>query len=79
MLRVDCDIYSSTRTIFSVLRPLIVPGTWIVFDGFIGYRGWQDHEYKALNEFLAETGYSIEYVAYGLTYAIARLTDGAPA
>jgi hypothetical protein len=78
VLRVDCDIYSSTKTIFSVLRPLIVPGTWIVFDELIGYRGWQDHEFKAFSEFLADTGFSAEYVSYGLTYTIARLTDGSP-
>jgi hypothetical protein len=73
VLRVDCDIYSSTKTIFSVLRPLIVPGTWIVFDELIGYRGWEEHEYKAFNEFLADTGYTADYIAFGLTYTIARL------
>ena len=73
ILRVDCDIYSSTVTIFEVLRDLIVPGTWIVFDELIGYRGWEHHEHKAFQEFLARTGHTVHYVAHGLTYTIARL------
>lgn len=73
LLRVDCDIYSSTKTIFSVLKPLIRSGTWIVFDELIGYRGWRQHEYKAFMEFLDETKLEAEYVAFGLTYAILYL------
>jgi hypothetical protein len=74
LLRVDCDIYSSTKTIFSVLKPLIQSGTWIVFDELIGYRGWKDHEYKAFMEFIEETNFKYEYIAYGLSYVIVRLT-----
>ncbi len=71
LLRIDCDIYSSTKTIFDELGDLIQPGTWIVFDELIGYRGWEAHEYKAFEEFKArrpELGF--EYVAFGLTYAM---------
>ena len=34
----------------------------------------QTDEYKAFNEFLADTGYTAEYIAFGLTYTIARLS-----
>jgi hypothetical protein len=70
LLRVDCDIYSSTRTIFRVLGPLVRSGTCIVFDELIGYRGFKDHEYKAFSEFQAETGLQFEYISFGLTYAM---------
>jgi hypothetical protein len=70
LLRVDCDIYSSTKTIFDVLGPQVHSGTWIVFDELIGYRGWKDHEYKAFREFQDRTGLEFEYVAFGLTYAM---------
>lgn len=73
LLRIDCDLYSSTKTIFDVLHPLIKSGTWIVFDELIGYRGYRDHELKAFQEFIAKTGFEYEYVAYGLTYAILYL------
>lgn len=75
LMRVDCDIYSSTKTILRELAPLIGPGTWIVFDELIGYRGWQDHEHKAFEEFLAETGHGVDWIAHGLTYVMVRLTE----
>jgi hypothetical protein len=70
LLRIDCDIYSSTKTIFDVLGALVRPGTWIVFDELIGYRGFKDHEYKAFHEFMERTGIGFEYVSFGLTYAL---------
>ena len=75
ILRVDCDIYSSTKTIFDVLEPLIQAGTWIVFDELIGLRGWEQHEYKAFLEFIERTGLKHEYIAYGLSYTIVRLSE----
>lgn len=75
ILRIDCDIYSSTKTIFDVLEPLIRAGTWIVFDELIGLRGWEQHEYKAFLEFIERTSFDYEYIAYGLTYTIVRLTE----
>jgi hypothetical protein len=70
LLRVDCDIYSSTKTIFDVLGDLVHKGTWIVFDELIGYRGWEQHEHKAFREFRKSSGHDFEYVAFGLTYAM---------
>lgn len=70
LLRVDCDIYSSTKTVLSALKPLIVSGTWILFDELFGYRGWEQHEYKALQEFLAETGLHYEYYGFGYTFVL---------
>lgn len=49
-LHIDCDLYSSTKTIFEYLAPHIVSGTIIVFDEFIGYKTWQDDEFKAFIE-----------------------------
>lgn len=73
LMRVDCDIYSSTATIFDELGHLIRPGTWIVFDELIGYRGWQGHEYRAFREFIDRTDFEVEWVAHGLTYVLVRL------
>jgi len=63
-LHVDCDIYSSTRTIFECLGDRIVPGTVIVFDEFFNYPNWQSHEYRALSEFLARSGRRLRYIGY---------------
>lgn len=53
-LNIDCDIYSSTKTIFKYLGNRIVPGTIIRFDELMGYPEWRDHEYKAFMEFLID-------------------------
>jgi hypothetical protein len=74
LLRIDCDIYSSTKAIFDSLGHLVSPGTWLLFDELIGYRGWRDHEYKAFEEFLDSSKLEVEYVAYGLTYVLVRLS-----
>lgn len=62
LLHVDCDLYSSTKTIFKLLAPRIKPGTLIVFDEYFNYPGWREHEHKAFMEFLEETGLKHRYL-----------------
>ena len=61
-LHVDCDLYSSTRTILHYLRGGITTGTVIVFDEYFNYVGWRHHEYKAFQEFIAATGLDYRYL-----------------
>jgi predicted O-methyltransferase YrrM len=51
-MHVDCDLYSSTKTIFDSFGNYIIPGTVIVFDEYYNYPGFEHHEYKAFKEFL---------------------------
>ena len=53
LLHIDCDLYSSTKTIFDQLEARIAPGTVIVFDEYFNYPAWQMHEHRAFREFLA--------------------------
>jgi hypothetical protein len=64
LIHVDCDLYSSTKTIFSLMRDRIVPGTVIVFDEYFNYPGWKQHEFQAFHEFLTETSHSYEYAGF---------------
>jgi predicted O-methyltransferase YrrM len=64
LIHVDCDIYSSTVTIFDALKDRIRPGTVIVFDEYFNYPGWRNHEYKAFQEFLAATGHAYTYLGF---------------
>ena len=58
-LHVDCDLYSSTRTVLDLLNARIVPGTVIVFDEMYpwadpeDYNLWAEGEFRALGEWLA--------------------------
>ena len=70
-LHVDCDLYSSTSTIFELLQDRIVPGTVIVFDEFFNYPGWRNGEYKAFMEFAERCGHGYEYIGYTTNQQVA--------
>jgi len=63
-LHVDCDLYSSTKTIFAHLGSRLVSGSVIVFDEYFNYPGWREHEYKAFQELVASRGLRYRYIAY---------------
>jgi predicted O-methyltransferase YrrM len=63
-LHIDCDLYSSTKTIFELLEHQIQPGCVIVFDEYFNYPGWEEGEYKAFQEFIKRTGLKYEYISY---------------
>ena len=60
-LHVDCDIYSSTKTIFEQLEDRIISGTVIVFDEYFNYIGWRRHEWKAFQELVAKKKLAYRY------------------
>lgn len=62
LLHVDCDLYSSTRTVLNNLRQNIVPGTVIIFDEYINYPGWQLDEFRAWQEHVKSYGVRYEYI-----------------
>jgi len=59
-LHMDADIYSSTKEVLMSLNDQIVSGTVITFDEFCNFRlsgkmsKWQEHEFRALVEWLNE-------------------------
>jgi hypothetical protein len=62
LIHIDSDLYSSARDILFGLNDRIVPGTVLVFDELylgwedsgVKYPNWQAHEWRALQEWLAE-------------------------
>ncbi|MGA2403608.1 MAG: class I SAM-dependent methyltransferase [Syntrophobacteraceae bacterium] len=62
LLHIDSDLYSSAATIFGHLRERIVPGTIIIFDEYINYPEWQQHEYKAFQEYVSSPGVDYDYI-----------------
>lgn len=53
-MNIDCDLYSSTKVVLSLLASQVVAGTVIVFDEYIGNTSWQEDEHKALIEVATE-------------------------
>lgn len=71
LLHIDCDLYSSTREVLWGLADRLQTGTVIEFDEYFNYPNWQQHEYKAWQEFVHEFGISYRYIA--LTAADGRV------
>ncbi|WP_109014586.1 tetratricopeptide repeat protein [Novimethylophilus kurashikiensis] len=65
-VNVDCDIYSSTKTVLDALAPRIVPGTVLVFDEYIGNEHWREDEFKAFQEAVQNYGWKYEYICFSL-------------
>lgn len=73
LLHIDCDLYSSTKTIFEYLHPYIKRGTIIVFDDWF-YHGeeislyvnkkYADGEQKAFYEYVIEHCIEWEYIPF---------------
>jgi predicted O-methyltransferase YrrM len=63
-LHVDGDLYSSAVTVLDLVGPRLIPGSIVIFDEFFNYPGWQKHEFRAWEEYLARTGTEIAYEAY---------------
>jgi hypothetical protein len=65
-MNVDCDLYSSTKTVLDLLSSRIVSGTVIVFDEYLGNENWREDEYKAFQESVKNFAWSYEYLAFSL-------------
>lgn len=50
LVHIDCDLYSSTRTVLEHVMPHLNPGCYIIFDEWFGYRGCENHEQRAWQE-----------------------------
>jgi hypothetical protein len=66
LVNIDCDIYSSTKTVLDLLAAQIVNGTVIVFDEYIGNAHWREDEYKAFQEAAAKYGWHYEYLCFSI-------------
>jgi hypothetical protein len=64
LLHVDCDLYSSTKTVLHGLNHLIMPGTMIVFDEWIYFYNPEnnDHEQKAFYEWARDNDREFELI-----------------
>jgi predicted O-methyltransferase YrrM len=63
-VHIDCDIYSSTKSILDLLADRIEPGTVIVFDDYFNFPNWENHEHKAFCEYLVANRVAYEPLAY---------------
>ncbi len=76
VIHIDCDLYSSTRTVLNQVHPLLQTDTILVFDEFLGYPGYEQHEFRAWHEFSGAFGIAFEYTGFNLMAkkAVVRVT-----
>lgn len=63
-IHIDCDLYSSTKTVLACCAPYIGPGTVIVFDEYFNYSGWKQHEYLAWQEFCRDYNIKAKHLGF---------------
>ncbi|WP_433267215.1 class I SAM-dependent methyltransferase [Actinosynnema sp. CS-041913] len=82
-LHVDCDLYSSAKTVLDLVGPRLVDGSVIVFDEYFNFPGWREHEHRAWTEYAERTGTGFRYEGYTHDHeqVIVKVTgvSGAPA
>ena len=66
LINFDADLYSSTITALSNAHAVIDETTTLVFDEFIVNNDWENDEFRALNEFCENHGYSFNVEAVSL-------------
>jgi hypothetical protein len=64
LVNVDCDLYSSTRTVLDLLAPRIVKGSVLVFDEYIGNAHWREDEHKAFQEAVERYQWKYQYICF---------------
>lgn len=76
-MNIDCDLYSSTRSVFRHIGAQIRPGAVLAFDDYFCLPGWRDHEYRAFREFLNEYELAYEYLVFNMFagQAVVRITE----
>ena len=72
-LHIDADLYSSCKTVLTELNDRIVPGTIILFDEAVKYPNWEEGEWKAKEEWVAEYDRELEDLGENLTQAAYRV------
>jgi Methyltransferase domain len=63
-LHIDCDLYSSTKTIFDELGAYIRPKTIILFDDYFNHPNWEKGEHQAFLELAEKHKFSYEYIGF---------------
>lgn len=68
LLHVDADLYSSAACVLRHVGPRLRPGSVVVFDEFFNYPGWEQHEARAWQEYVAAHRVEFRYEAYTIDH-----------
>ena len=63
-MHIDCDLYSSTKIIFDLLGDQISENCIIIFDEYFNFPNWQEHEFRAFQEYVKSNKINYKYLAF---------------
>lgn len=63
-VHVDCDLFSSTKTVLDCLADRLQPGTILLFDDYFNFPSWQLDGHLAFKEFVEEKKITFSYIGY---------------
>jgi hypothetical protein len=73
-LHIDCDTYESTKDIFDNIKfERFINNSIILFDEYMGYINWKNHEFKAWQEYVKDNKINYKYIAFGRQQAIIKI------
>jgi hypothetical protein len=78
LLHIDCDLYSSTATVFQHALRHCHSGTVVVFDEYYNYPGFAEHEWRAWCQARTEWSITAKCIAYDGRRAAFRINEIAP-
>jgi hypothetical protein len=74
-VHIDSDLYSSAKTVLDQVGPRLRVGSVIVFNEYFNYPNWQQHEFRAWQEFCAEHDVGYEYLCWAMYEVGVRITS----
>ena len=73
-MHIDCDTYESTKDIFKNINyDRFVNNSIILFDEYMGYINWKNHEFKAWQEYVKDNKINYKYIAFGDRQALLKI------
>ena len=73
-IHIDCDTYQSTKDVFDNIKfDRFENNSIILFDEYMGYINWKNHEFKAWQEYVKDNNVNYKYVAFGIRQAIVKI------
>lgn len=72
-MHIDCDIYSSTKTVFKLTASRLAPGSVILFDEYFNYPNWEQHEFRAFQECVSEFEIKYSYLGFARQQVAVRI------
>jgi hypothetical protein len=74
-IHLDCDLYSSTKTVLGLIAPRITSGTVVLFDEYFNYANWEQHQFKAFQEFVREHDVKYAYLGFARQQVAVRIVS----